>query len=77
MKHPVVQARVRKVLLFYALTCLLACSARNEWRPLLTKNISSNWDTYLGPSFDSLGNLANDPPPGLNHDPDNVFSVNA
>lgn len=76
MNHQYLDRRLRKVLAFFYLACLLGCSPQNHWSSLLSNDLSSDWDTYLGSPFDSLGNRSDQAPQGLNYDPDKVFSVN-
>jgi hypothetical protein len=47
---------------------------KHMWAFLFNGKDLTNWDTYLGPQFDS-GNKTNAPPIGLNKDPKHVFSV--
>lgn len=48
---------------------------QSAWKPLFSGKDLSGWDTYLGPSFDSLQNKMSGKPVGLNHDPNRVFTV--
>jgi hypothetical protein len=60
------------VMLFAFLT---GCKEKKEWTSLLNKDFSGEWDTYIGPSFDSLANKFQGEAAGLNNDPLKVFSV--
>jgi hypothetical protein len=58
---------------------LLTCgtkSASSEWQSLFNGADLSGWDTYLGPTFDTVQNKFDSLDiPGLNNDPRNVFRV--
>jgi hypothetical protein len=58
---------------------LLTCgtkSAKSEWLSLFNGSDLSGWDTYLGPTFDTVQNKFDSiSTPGLNNDTKKVFSV--
>lgn len=45
-----------------------------EWKPLLSEKDLSGWDTYIGPSFDTIQGKRDSIAPGLNNDPLKVFT---
>lgn len=66
--------------IFFLMLVLTGCSApgkeRSPWQPLFNGQNLTGWDTYLGPAFDpEKEQWSVDPPPGLNRDPDGVFSI--
>lgn len=67
-----------KNLLNYVLVLLLAagCSTNgSHWQPLFNGKDLSGWDTYLGPTYDTLLRKNDSVAIGLNKDPNHVFSV--
>jgi len=55
--------------------CLISCSS-NSPRDLFNGRDLSGWDTYIGPPFiAAIGKFDSVGAPGLNNDPDKVFSV--
>jgi hypothetical protein len=61
-----------------ASTCIfIACSApseKNEWTVLLDNDLEG-WDTYIGPSFDTVRNKWDSISLGLNNDLKHVFTI--
>ena len=59
------------------LTCLIISGAAQNtgWKKLLNEKDLSGWDTYLGPSYDTIRKKWNNAPTGLNKDPMQVFSL--
>src|SRR5258705_12016112 len=59
------------------LTCLIISGAAQNtgWKKLLNEKDLSGWDTYLGPSYDTIRKKWNNAPRGLNNDPMQVFSL--
>jgi hypothetical protein len=66
---------IRTALLYAFILFQWACSAKDEWVNLLKDDSREEWETYIGPAFDSAGNQVLGDIPGLNKDPRNVFSV--
>jgi Domain of Unknown Function (DUF1080) len=68
-----------KSLLFLVLLLFMAlftrCTKNEKWTSLLTDDFSGDWETYIGPSFDSLSNKFDGDAAGLNNDPMKVFSI--
>ena len=64
-----------------ALSFLISCSTKStdsttNWQSLFNEKDLSGWDTYLGPGYDTVLNRRDTlNVPGLNNDPDKVFSV--
>jgi hypothetical protein len=64
-----------------ALSFLLGCSTKStdstkNWQSLFNEKDLSGWETYLGPAYDTVLNKRDTTNvPGLNTDPDKVFSV--
>lgn len=46
-----------------------------EWKQLLSGKDLSGWDTYIGPSFDTIQGKRDSIAPGLNNDPLKVFTI--
>jgi hypothetical protein len=60
------------------LILISSCSNRsenNKWESLFNGEDLSGWDTYLGPGYDTVRNIWDTVPVGLNTDPNKVFSV--
>jgi hypothetical protein len=47
----------------------------SKWVSLFNGKNLDGWDTYLGPAFDASGNKTNEAPPGLNTDPQHIFTI--
>lgn len=66
-------------LIFIALISLSSCGnkpAEEKWQILFNGKDLTGWDTYLGPTFDTVRNKFDTLMiPGLNNDPKKVFSV--
>jgi hypothetical protein len=63
---------------FILLMCLAACHHKPSdlgWKPLFNGADLSGWETYLGPTFDTVLDKWDSLPVGLNRDPLHVFSV--
>ena len=61
-----------------AMLLILSSCATNsyeKWQPLYNGKDLTGWDTYLGPSYDTILKKRNTEPIGLNNDPDKVFTV--
>lgn len=60
-------------------TLLFSCGkkpAESNWRTLFNGTDLSGWDTYLGPTYDSIQNKFDSLlTPGLNNDPNHVFTI--
>ena len=65
--------RVLQVLLLAVL--FAACEKKENSSPIFNGKDLSGWDTYLGPSFDTIQGKRDSIPFGLNNDPLKVFSV--
>src|SRR4051812_16623458 len=66
-----------KILLLASLAVLAAhhTMAQEKWASLFNQKDLSGWDTYIGPSYDTLKNDWDKIRTGLNSDPLHVFSV--
>jgi hypothetical protein len=54
----------------------LQCTPDNpEWTQLLSANDLKGWDTFVGPSFDTIQGKRDSLAPGLNNDPLKIFST--
>jgi hypothetical protein len=60
---------------FVLIGCASGRSEKEQWNALLAENFQGDWDTYLGPSYDSTANKFDSVSVGLNTDPRKVFSV--
>jgi hypothetical protein len=60
-----------------SVTCIvILCSCSREKISLFNGKDLSGWDTYIGPAYDTARKKFDSiPGPGLNNDPDRVFSV--
>lgn len=64
------------VLLVFAMPGCGKKAAESEWQSLFNGTDLSGWDTYLGPTFDTVQNKFDTLAiPGLNNDPRGVFRV--
>jgi hypothetical protein len=55
---------------------LLSCSKENSWRNIFNEKDLEGWDTYIGPTYDSVKNKFDSlTVVGLNKDPNRVFAV--
>lgn len=64
------------VLLAFVLPACGKKAAESEWQSLFNGTDLSGWDTYLGPTYDTVQNKFDTLAiPGLNNDPGNVFRV--
>ncbi len=65
--------------LLLTVTLLFNCGkkpAQSNWRTLFNGTDLSGWDTYLGPTYDSIQNKFDSLlTPGLNNDPNHVFTI--
>jgi hypothetical protein len=52
----------------------MPCYAQ-KWDKLFNGKNLKGWETYIGPAYDSVASKFTGTPPGLNKDPDKVFSV--
>lgn len=55
--------------------CVSFAPFQRKPKPLFNGKSLTGWDTYVGPAFDTLQKKFAGDPPGLNVDPDKVFSV--
>jgi hypothetical protein len=74
--------RFINLLAFVSVIILFQCSGYKssedsslEWKSLFSEKDLSGWDTYIGPSFDTIQGKRDSIAPGLNNDPLKVFSV--
>lgn len=69
--------RISGVFLALHLTCIFSsCSPKEEkFTPLLSEDLRAEWDTYIGPLFDSAEMKFDTTAIGLNKDPYKVFAV--
>ncbi len=56
-------------------SCANHSKDKSEWQTLFNNKDLTGWDTYLGPSFDTVTKEWDTIPVGLNIDPVNVFDV--
>jgi len=74
MKHS-----IKYCALILTITFLFACGKKtteSKWRSLFNGTDLSGWDTYLGPTYDSIQNRFDSLlTPGLNNDPNHVFTI--
>jgi hypothetical protein len=63
------------LLLFAILLSTKGISQNPSWTKLLNEKDLTGWDTYLGPSYDTILNAWDHSPLGLNTDPMKVFSI--
>lgn len=64
------------ILALFVATCVAACTSEDKkWTPLLKENFKADWDTYIGPLFDSTSMKFDTTAIGLNKDPFKVFAV--
>jgi hypothetical protein len=61
------------LLIFILTSC--ANHSSEKWRDLYNGSDLTGWDTYLGPSYDTILKKRNSEPIGLNNDPNKVFTV--
>jgi hypothetical protein len=73
---------MRKLLPILGAIILFQCSGYKtsegtspDWKPLLAEKDLSGWDTYIGPSFDTIQGKRDSISPGLNHDPLKIFTL--
>jgi hypothetical protein len=67
-----------KYLPYVAMLLILSSCANNsseKWIDLFNGTDLTGWDTYLGPSYDTILKKRNTEPIGLNNDPNKVFTV--
>jgi hypothetical protein len=68
-----------KIIVLYAFTLALVswrCAPENpNWVPLFSGEDLKGWDTFVGPSFDTIQGKRDSIAPGLNNDPLKVFSI--
>lgn len=57
------------------ISCQRSADTSNKMTSLFNGKDLTGWDTYLGPSFDTVKNKRDSIPVGLNNDPQKVFSV--
>jgi hypothetical protein len=64
-------------LTFLAMFFLLGATSHQseKWQSLFNGSDLSGWETYLGPSYDTISKKRNEQPIGLNNDPSGVFTV--
>jgi hypothetical protein len=68
--------RILKIVLLVFIVSQFGCQHEdNNWQSLFNGKDLSGWDTYIGPSFDSINGKRDTISPGLNNDPLKVFSV--
>jgi hypothetical protein len=68
--------RILKIVLLVFIVFQFGCQHKdNNWQSLFNGKDLSGWDTYIGPSFDSVNGKRDTISPGLNNDPLKVFSV--
>lgn len=68
--------KISKVFLIAIVLFSWQCSFDNpEWTSLSPDKDLKGWDTYIGPSFDTIQGVRDSIAPGLNNDPLKVFSI--
>jgi hypothetical protein len=69
--------RILKIVLLVFIVFPFGCQNENnnDWQSLFNGKDLSGWDTYIGPSFDSINGKRDTTSPGLNNDSLKVFSV--
>jgi hypothetical protein len=74
--------KIKHLLSFASVILLMQCSGYKaseeksaEWKSLLSEKDLSGWDTYIGPSFDTIQGNRDSIAPGLNNDPLKVFTL--
>lgn len=67
---------MKKLLIIFAAVLILSCSKKGETTELFNGKDLAGWDTWIGPAYDTARKKFDSiPGPGLNNDPDKVFSV--
>jgi hypothetical protein len=66
---------MRVSLLIILSVLIVGCGQKNSSTPIFNGTDLAGWDTYLGPSFDTIQGKRDSIPLGLNNDPLKVFSV--
>jgi hypothetical protein len=75
--------KAKQFLLVFSSIALMHCGGGDkspkdttaDWKPLFSGKDLSGWDTYIGPSFDTIQGKRDSISPGLNNDPLKVFTV--
>lgn len=73
--HPLGSFRNVFFTMIISLALLTCRPSQGSWQQLFNGTDLNNWNTYVGPLWDTVSNGFNLPAPGVNNDPHKVFTV--